>query len=619
MEEDTTMQISTNSQDRFIRWSLAAGAYFICLIAFYIDIGQDMGAKYFMPILVPVIAALILMQFGTRIPLFSKACLPNLLTGLMWCSAFPLLYTWTYNQGWYMSMICFDFIIGTALFVVLTSLEGALFRLGWHRTIAALMAMLNFVGIVVPLVQYIYYCTVWHCLSPASLMALYLTNYRESLDYIQSNIGVLPALAILAGLGAFLYFCYRCHLRLASELEDDTTAGRMGALALLVAASMWVLYTYLPQSSIASLWFDVDTYVKQTQEYGLGHDERLQSLAIDQSTSLAAKAPGTVIFVIGESASRNYMKAYTPSFPYEDTPWLSSQAESDNFLIFHHAYASWSQTVPVLQRALTEQSQYNGKEFFNSASIIDVAKKAGYETWWFSNQGRYGQYDSAITLVAKTADHAEWTDDSYNFTDKYDEALLPYLSQLDPTKNNFVVLHVMGSHIYYNNRYPSAFSKFATAEGESTVTSTESYANSILYTDYILSQVFAYAQKNLNLQAMVYFSDHGENLQISHNPDVFSFDMVRIPMFIYLSPAYQQALPGRTQTLRDHREEYFTNDMLYDTVCGLLNAPSNRYEPYQDFSSRSYAYNRENLTTMLGQRKLTEDMTDMPPVPVPAP
>lgn len=614
------MQITTTGQDNLIRWSLAAGAYFLCLIAFYIDIGQDMGAKYFMPVLVPVIAALILMQYGSRIPLFSKAALPNLLTGLLWCSAFPLLYTWTYNQGWYMSMICFDFLIGTALFVVLTSLESALFRLGWHRTIAVIMSLLNFVGIVVPLIQYIYYCTVWHCLSPASLMALYLTNYRESLDYIQSNIGVLPALGILAALLAFLYFCYKCHLRLANELEEDTTAGRMGALAFLVIFAMWTLSVYLPQSSIASLWFDVDTYVKQTQEYGLGHDERLNSLSIDQSMTLAAKAPGTVIFVIGESASRNYMKAYTPDFPYEDTPWLSSMAENDNFLIFHHAYASWSQTVPVLQRALTEQSQYNGKEFFNSSSIIDVAKKAGYETWWFSNQGRYGQYDSAITLVAKTADHAEWTDDSYNFTDKYDEALLPYLSQLDPTKNNFVVLHVMGSHIYYNNRYPSAFSKFKTAEGESTVTSKESYANSILYTDYILSQVFAYAQKNLNLQAMVYFSDHGENLEISHNPDVFSFDMVRIPMFIYLSPAYQQALPGRTRALREHREEYFTNDMLYDTISGLLNAPSDRYEPYQDFASRSYAYNRENLTTMLGQRKLTEDMTDMPPAPpVPTP
>ena len=614
------MQITTTSQDNFIRWFLAAGAYFICLIAFYIDIGQDMGAKYFMPILVPVIASLILMQYGSRIPLFSKAALPNLLTGLLWCAAFPLLYTWTYEQGWYMSLICYDFLIGTALFVLLTSLESSLFRLGWHKTIAALMALLNFIGIVVPLIQFIYYCTVWHCLSPASLMALYLTNFHESLDYIQSNIGVLPALGILAALLAFLYFCYKCHLRLAGELEEDTTAGRMGALALLVLGSMWTLSFYLPQCSIASLWFDVDTYVKQTQEYSLGHDERLNSLSIDQSMTLAAKAPGTVIFVIGESASRNYMKAFTPDFPYEDTPWLSSMAGNDNFLIFQHAYASWSQTVPVLQRALTEQSQYNGKEFYSSASIIDVAKKAGYETWWFSNQGRYGQYDSAITLVAKTADHAEWTDDSYNFTDKYDEALLPYLSQLDPTKNNFVVLHVMGSHIYYNNRYPSAFSKFKTAEGESTVTSRESYANSILYTDYILSQVFNYAQKNLNLQAMVYFSDHGENLEISHNPDVFSFDMVRIPMFIYLSPAYQQALPGRTRALREHREEYFTNDMLYDTISGLLNAPSQRYEPYQDFASRSYAYNRENLTTMLGQRKLTEDMTDMPPAPpVPTP
>ena len=54
------------------------------------------------------------------------------------------------------------------------------------------------------------------------------------------------------------------------------------------------------------------------------------------------------------------------------------------FIIFQNAYASWSQTVPVLQRALTEQSQYNQKEFYESISIIDAAKKAGYKTFWFS-------------------------------------------------------------------------------------------------------------------------------------------------------------------------------------------------------------------------------------------
>ena len=245
-----------------------------------------------------------------------------------------------------------------------------------------------------------------------------------------------------------------------------------------------------------------------------------------------------------------------------------------------------------------------------------MAKKAGYETWWFSNQGRYGQYDSAITLVAKTADHATWTDDSYTFTDKYDEALLPYLTQIDPSKNNFIVLHIMGSHIYYNNRYPAAFDKFQTTEEDSRATSTPSYANSILYTDYVVSQVFDYAQKHLNLQAMVYFSDHGENLEISHNPDVFSFDMVRIPFWVYISPGYQAAMPRHSAALYDHQHRYFTNDMLYDTISGLLNAPSNRYNPEQDFASFSYSFNRQNLTTMLGQHKLTEDPDGGPEEPI---
>ena len=106
---------------------------------------------------------------------------------------------------------------------------------------------------------------------------------------------------------------------------------------------------------------------------------------------------------------------------------------------------------------------------------------------------------------------------------------------------------------------------------------------------------------------MVYFSDHGENLEISHNPDVFSFDMVRIPFWMYLSPAYHEAMPRHTQALYDHQHRYFTNDMLYDTICGLLNAPSSRYNPEQDFASFTYSFTRNDLTTMLGQRKLTED------------
>ncbi len=613
------MKITHTDQDKFIRWITAAGIYYISCIAFYIDIGQDMGADYFLWVMLPILAALVLLPYGTRVPLFSRPSLPNLLSGLLWAATFPLLYSWTYSQMWYASKICYDFIVGTSIFVLFSALEGALFAILPRRLVAAFMAGLNLLSILIPLLQIIYYCMVWHCLTPDSLMALYLTNWRESIDFIESNVGLLPATLILLGLALLFALAYRCHLAFAERLESGSTAGRMASLFALVTAGIATLAFYLPQTSIADLWNDVKSYVEETQEYSVGHDERFMSLHLDARRTLSARAPGTVIFIIGESASRDYMQAFTPDYKYPDTPWQSAQRENPNFFFFENAYSSWSQTVPVLQRVLTEQSQYNGKEFFDSASIVDVAKKAGYETWWFSNQGRYGQYDSAITLVAKTADHAQWTDDSYNFTDKYDDSLLPYLTQLDPTKNNFVVLHIMGSHIYYNNRYPTEYNKFQPPEGDKAniMTSEASYANSILYTDHILQEVFNYARKNLNLQAMVYFSDHGENLEISHNPDVFSFDMVRIPFWIYLSPAYEQALPGRANTLREHANRYFTNDMMYDTISGLLSAPSDRYDPTQDFTSESYRFHRDTLTTMLGRYSLTEDPNGGPEEPAP--
>jgi len=605
------MKVSTERANEWIRYATASGVYFLTMVACYINMGQDMGAEYFLPALIPVLAVLMLMQYGTGVPLFSRGMLGAMVPGLLWCLTFPLLYTWTYARDWYRSLVFFDFLIGTAYIMMLAALGGVLFHLGHRRLTAAFLAVLGFLMSLIPLTQIAYYMTVWHALSPASLMALYLTNWHEAGDYIESTVGILPAIFVVLLLLVLVYLSYCSYLAFAHRIYPSAEGSRMGSLVAVMLVAAGVHIALIPESSIAGLYKDVTTYVEETQSYSLNQDERYASLIIDMENTLAARAPGTVIFIIGESASRNYMHYYTPSFPYENTPWMEHMAaEREGFLVYRNTYSSWTQTVPVLERALTEKSQYNDKEFFESASLLDVAKKIGYHTYWFSNQGRYGQFDSAITMVAKTADVAEWTDDSYTFTTKYDESLLPYLTRIDPNVNNFIVLHLMGSHIYYNNRYPDEWAKFVAEDGESAMTSAPSYANSILYTDHILAEIFNYAERNLNLRAMVYFSDHGENLKISHNPDVFSFDMVRIPFFIYLSPEYRAALPNRAATLAGRREAYFTNDMMYDTVCGLLGAPSNRYDPRQDFSSPVYGFTRETLTTMFGNHALTEDTTD---------
>ncbi|MBR1398542.1 MAG: phosphoethanolamine transferase [Selenomonadaceae bacterium] len=603
--------MSAKSKELLYKTIGASVAYFISLMAFYLNIGQNMGS-YWVPILLPIIAGLTIIQFTSRKFILSQMMLPNLIAGLAWCSAFPLLYTWTYERPWFMSLVSYDFIIGTSMFLFLVSLEILLMSTTNIKFSAGLITALNFLFMVIPFVEYTYYCMVWHCLSPASLMALYLTNWNESIDFIRGSIGDLNAVIILLVIAFLLKKAYNVHKKFADHIINQQIDRRHKfAVAIVLVCSFASLIYYVPQNSLAGLWKNVTDYVAEMQQYEVGHSERVNNLQINAADTLAAKSTGTIIFVIGESASRSYMRAFNPNFEFDDTPELSAKMregfDKNGFIVYPNIYSCWSQTVPVLQRVLTEQSQYNEKEFYDSTSIIDAARKAGYKTYWFSNQGRYGEYDSAITIVAKTADVSEWTDDAYDFSDKYDITLMKYLEKLDGSANNFVVLHLMGSHIYYNNRYPKDFKRWVTEDGTGMATAAPSYANTILYTDYVLSQIYEYATKNLNLQAMIYFSDHGENLQISHNPDVFSFDMVRIPMFIYLSPDYQKALPERAAALYNHKDEYFTNDMLYDTICGIMNAPSNRYEARQDFSSEDYGFTRETLTTMLGRYKLTDD------------
>ena len=165
------MNISSDQQDTLIRQLAAAFIYFICLVAFYCDIGEDMGADYFLPAALPLLTVLVLAQRATGLPLFAREGLFHLFAGLGWCSAFPLLYAWTYQSVWYQSLICFDFVVGTAIFLTLTGLSGLFASSRRTRLFGAVLALLDFAALVVPFIQYAYYCLVWHCLSPASLMA----------------------------------------------------------------------------------------------------------------------------------------------------------------------------------------------------------------------------------------------------------------------------------------------------------------------------------------------------------------------------------------------------------------------------------------------------------------
>ena len=113
--------------------------------------------------------------------------------------------------------------------------------------------------------------------------------------------------------------------------------------------------------------------------------------------------------------------------------------------------------------------------------------------------------------------------------------LLEYLDEIDPTKNNFVVVHLKGNHFNFINRYPQSFAKFSEPGKYDLI---NNYIDSIAYADYILQKIWEYGKEKLNMQAMLYFSDHATIPDKRRSPDFGGFGTVRIPMFTYFSDNY---------------------------------------------------------------------------------
>jgi heptose-I-phosphate ethanolaminephosphotransferase len=295
------------------------------------------------------------------------------------------------------------------------------------------------------------------------------------------------------------------------------------------------------------------------------------------------------------------MNAYNPEH-VENTPWLTAEKSDSRFTLFNNAYSCVWYTVPVLEHALTESNFYNDKEFNQSISIIDMARKIGYKTYWFSNQGSVGVADTPITLVANTADVSQWTDRDLKES-CHDDALLGFLQQVDPNENNFIVLHLMGSHIEYRNRYPQEFQRF----NDGTYNEQADFDNTVLYTDWILSQIYDYGRDHLNLDAMIYFSDHGSDPLEGRRPDESGFNVLRIPMFCYLSNGYINRNPVIAQTVKNHQNSFFTNDLMYEFVCGILNIESPNYDQAYSIASPEWKMQREDLVTRFAQTSLMDD------------
>lgn len=441
-----------------------------------------------------------------------------------------------------------------------------------------------------------YYSVTSTVFAPDTLLAIAQTNIQEAIEYAKDNFSCKTIfLIILANASVFF---------VAIKNTQKILWNKYNLFLVLFCITACLVGVYKYRDNIIT---DIPKQASKTLAQYKNFSKERTDRKDNMSKLLLSHKPeaGVYVLVIGESQNRAHMQAY--NYHRATTPWLDSMKNNKNMLLFTKAYSCHTHTVPTLLYALTAKNQYNNIAVKNAVSVLEVAEAAGFETVWLSNQVKYSAWDTPVTSIASEANQQKWINstlgESTN-TDYFDGKLIEELEKIKITDKMLIVMHLMGNHGSYEQRYPKAFEKY---DGKNTI---DKYDNSIIYNDYVMSQVYKRARKIPNFKGLVYCSDHADAIDknLSHDAAQFDFDMTHIPLYIYLSDSYIQNNSAKYKSLEKQKNKLFTNDLLFNLMLGVLGINLNNiYKPNNDPTADTFDNNKERFKTLYGKKYICEE------------
>ncbi len=232
------------------------------------------------------------------------------------------------------------------------------------------------------------------------------------------------------------------------------------------------------------------------------------------------------VLIIGESERTANMGIY--GYKRDTTPELVKQKQQ--LLLFRNAVAAAPVTIMAVPLAMTADTVTARDPRKYGDNIINIANKAGYDTHWYSRQGKGGAHNNVIAGIAMNAHQHEWVEEGH------DEKLLPLLNEaLKKPGKKLIVLHLYGSHEPACQRFPADQNVLSGGSKAD-----DCYDNSVRYTDTMMGKVFR-ALENTRSSVM-YFSDHAlvrdpsRAVVYSHGGVNPPREALSIPMFIWYGP-----------------------------------------------------------------------------------
>ncbi|MDN6309700.1 MAG: sulfatase-like hydrolase/transferase [Flavobacteriaceae bacterium] len=437
----------------------------------------------------------------------------------------------------------------TATAVVFVSF-ALIFR---HKASRVLQHILFYIFVFTNLFESAYFSIFKANISASSIFIILETNFAEATEFVDFYFN--PSL-ILIGLFfiviAVIYAVKPAYFKIKSVFKYQKIIFVLGVILPILAMSVrdYLQFNFIYLS------------VQSVREY-ITEQEQMLRFNIDQPTAdikgfVQEKEidEATFVMIIGESTTRNRMSLY--GYEKETTPYLDEiQSEIYKFddVVTSHAY-----TIGALKDALTLHSLESTDDF----SIVQLMNEAGFKTFWLSNQRPIGQYESLVTKIAMASDVYTPKNTALDGSiTPFDEVLIPAFDEAlkDPAKKKFIILHPLGTHMKYSDRYPSTFEHFKAEESNSSFDHqlarqrSSFYDNAVLYHDFFIQRIHEKLTQLQEASFMLYFSDHGDEVYdtidfAGHLDDQPTPDMYEIPFFLWTNQAYQNEFSLKIDTKR---------------------------------------------------------------------
>ena len=297
--------------------------------------------------------------------------------------------------------------------------------------------------------------------------------------------------------------------------------------------------------------------------------------------------PKLMVLVVGETARAESFSLN--GYAKNTNPELSKQ-EIINFSQVSSCGTATAVSVPCMFSGMPRE-KYDEKLASHREGLLDLAQRAGYKvTWMDNNSGCKGTCTRVEQYVFPENLKQKWCADGECHDEILVDALKDYIAHLPEkdTQPRLVVLHQMGSHgPAYFKRTTAQYQPFKPScdtkaiQGCTPEELINSYDNSIVYTDHVLSQTIDLLKQQTHYQTgFWYLSDHGEStgehgLYLHGAPYMMApTQQTHIPMLMWFSEQWKQQQPKQFQCLEKQKNHTLSQDNLFPSLLSLLDIQS---------------------------------------------